>query len=364
MRMRPPRPVSARAAPTGSPIPISCDVAARMRSSSVTILRRTNDRTRATSAMSETGLVRKSSAPASKPRTRSEGWSSAVIMMIGIWCVAGSALSRRHTSKPSRSGINTSSSTISHIPRWQIASASGPLSATTTSKYSAVSRASNSLTLASTSSTTRIRAVIDFPSCSVEEVTDGFEELADRDRFRQIGFAAALPDALLIALHGKGRDRDDRNELELRIVFQPLRHLEPGNFRQLNVHEDQIGAMLAGQLQRLDTVAGTPRRIAVRFQQIVKELHIELVVLHDQDGLGHSGPIRLANGNGVSPPFVTGHVGRKRHPAPDRPLPREVDMILGENASRGVRAWMTRRAALNTSGKVAAISYGNANGWP
>jgi hypothetical protein len=28
----------------------------------------------------------------------------------------------------------------------------------------------------------------------------------------------------------------------------------------------------------------------VRFQQIAKELHIELVVLHDQDGLGHPIP--------------------------------------------------------------------------
>ena len=31
--------------------------------------------------------------------------------------------------------------------------------------------------------------------------------------------------------------------------------------------------------------------VAMRLQQIVEELHVELVVLHDQDGLGHSPPL-------------------------------------------------------------------------
>ena len=142
-------------------MPISRDVTARMRSSSVIILRRTSERTRATSAMSDTGLVRKSSAPASRPLTRSEAWSSAVTMTTGRWCVAGLALSRRQTSNPSMSGIITSSSTMSHSARSHTASASWPLSAVMTSKYSADSRASISLTFAGTSSTTRTRAVID-----------------------------------------------------------------------------------------------------------------------------------------------------------------------------------------------------------
>ncbi len=142
-------------------MPISFDVTARMRSSSVIILRRTSERTRAMSTMSDTGLVRKSSAPASRPLTRSAAWSSAVTMTTGRWRVAALALSRRHTSKPSMSGIITSSSTMSHSPRPQMASASRPLSAVMTSKYSAESRASMSLRLAGTSSTTRMRAVID-----------------------------------------------------------------------------------------------------------------------------------------------------------------------------------------------------------
>ena len=50
-----------------------CEVTARMRSSSVIILSRTSERTRAISTRSDAGLVRKSSAPASRPATRSVG---------------------------------------------------------------------------------------------------------------------------------------------------------------------------------------------------------------------------------------------------------------------------------------------------
>src|SRR5471030_3205921 len=109
-------------------------------------------------------------------------------MTTGMWCVAGLDLSLRQTSKPSMSGIMMSSSTMSHSARSHSASASGPLCAVVTSKYSADSRASNSFTLAGTSSTTRTRAVI---SGGPEKMTDGLDELADRDWLGQIGLAAA-----------------------------------------------------------------------------------------------------------------------------------------------------------------------------
>src|SRR5664279_1876316 len=156
--------------------------------------------------MSDTGLVRKSSAPASRPRTRSAGLSSAVTITTGMKCVAGFDFSRRQTSKPSMSGIITSSRMMSHSARAQIASASAPLDAVSTSKYSADSRASNSLTLAGTSSTTRIRA--DIETLLPDKPSDGFNKFSDRDRLRQIGLAAALADAFLVALHGKRGHRD------------------------------------------------------------------------------------------------------------------------------------------------------------
>ncbi len=48
--------------------------------------------------------------------------------------------------------------------------------------------------------------------------------------------------------------------------------------------------MLAGEIERLDAVARADGVVAMRLQQIVEELHVELVVLHDQDRLGHSRP--------------------------------------------------------------------------
>ena len=72
------------------------------------------------------------------------------------------------------------------------------------------------------------------------------------------------------------------------IVLQPFGDFEAGNFGQLDVHQDQIGPVLARQIERLDAVAGADGVVAVRFQQIVEELHVELVVFHDQNGLGHS----------------------------------------------------------------------------
>src|SRR6185312_8957488 len=132
-----------------------------------------------------------------------------------------------------------------------------------TSKYSADSRASSSLTLAGRSSTTRTRAVI---SGGPQELPDGLDELAHRDRLRQVGLAAALADALLVAFHGEGGDRHHGDRLQLGVVFQPFRHFEAGYFRQLDVHQDQVGPVLAREIERFDPVAGADGLIAVRFE--------------------------------------------------------------------------------------------------
>src|ERR1700754_2985704 len=212
---------------------------ARMRNSSVIIFRRVKERTRAISTMSDTGLVRKSSAPASRPRTRSAGLSSAVTMTTGMKCVAGLDFSRRHTSKPSISGIMTSSRTMSHSARAQISSASAPLLAVSTSKYSADRRASNSFTLAGISSTTRIRADIE-RQLLPDKTPYCFNKLSDRNRFGQIGLAAAFTDPFLVALHRKGGDRDNGNGAQLRIVLDPARDFETGDLRELDIHQHEV----------------------------------------------------------------------------------------------------------------------------
>ena len=62
-----------------------------------------------------------------------------------------------------------------------------------------------------------------------------------------------------------------------------MHYLQPRYFRKLNIHQDQIGVVLSDQGDRLDTVLGLQCAIAVRHEQIVEELHIEVVILDDQD---------------------------------------------------------------------------------
>src|SRR5205085_12491081 len=52
-------------------------------------------------------------------------------------------------------------------------------------------------------------------------------------------------------------------------------------------HQYQIGTVFAGKLERLDSITRRNGMIAVGLQQIAKQLHVELVVLHDHYGLRH-----------------------------------------------------------------------------
>ena len=62
----------------------------------------------------------------------------------------------------------------------------------------------------------------------------------------------------------------------------------PETCGKLDVHQDQIGAELAGEIERFDSRCCVPDGlVAMGFQQVAKELHVELVVFHDQDGFGH-----------------------------------------------------------------------------
>src|SRR6185312_2651358 len=142
------------------------------------------------------------------------------------------------------------------------------------------------------------------PSGISKKIADRLDELAHRDRLRQISFAAALADALLVALHRERGDGDDRYGLEVGVVLEPLGDFEAGYFGKLDVHQDQVRMVLAREIERLDTVARADRAIAMRFQKIMEELHVKLVVFHDEDGLGH--PYTSPCGRRPFPLQVTG----------------------------------------------------------
>src|SRR5207244_8119387 len=173
------------------------------------------------------------------------------------------------THRTAMSLISTSSRSMSHSAREQISNASAPLEAVRTSKNSADRRASSNFTLAGTSSTTRIRADIETHSLP-NKTPYGFNEFADRNWLGQIGLASTLADTLLVPLHRKCRDRNHGDRTQLRIVLDPARHFEAGNLRQLDVHQDQVGAHLAHEIARLATIAGARGLIALSMLEIVK----------------------------------------------------------------------------------------------
>jgi hypothetical protein len=181
-RILAPRPLSEAATARGSDMPSWREARARLRSSSTMDFSRTRLRTRANSAVSSSGLVKKSSAPESSPFSLSLGWSSAVTITTGMCAVVGEVFSLRHTSKPSMPGIITSRRTMSASPASQMRRASGPFMAVMTSKYSAESLASSSRTLGRMSSTTRTRADMDLLPHSIPGIgADSFKKLCDRD---------------------------------------------------------------------------------------------------------------------------------------------------------------------------------------
>src|SRR5712671_2009923 len=97
-----------------------------------------------------------------------------------------------------------------------------------------------------------------------EEAANCFHELGNGNRLRQIGLAAALPYALLVAIHRKCRDGDNRDSAQLRIAFDPLCDLEPRNVGQVDVHQDQVRTMRARERERLNPAARPDGVVAVR----------------------------------------------------------------------------------------------------
>src|SRR5258706_13091117 len=159
---------------------------------------------------------------------------------------------RRQTSNRSMPGIITSSNTMSGAPSSIRARHSRPLKAVMTSKYSADSFASRSLTLDRMSSTTRTRAVM---ACYLpDEAAHGIQKAGHRNRLGDISLASAPADDFFVALHGEGGDRDNGNGFERIVFLEPLGDFQAGDFRQLDVHQEPVGMMLGGEGPRFHPI--------------------------------------------------------------------------------------------------------------
>src|SRR6185312_1635371 len=162
-------------------------------------------------------------------------------------------------------------------------------------------------------------------AASSQQRLQGFQKAAHVDRLRHIGVAAGLADPYLVPSHREGGDGHDRDVAETVILLDPLRDFETGHVGQLNVHHDQIRMPLASEAETDQSFLGLQHLIAVGAEQIMKQLHIELVVLDDENRFHDSragtalvaeAPWRLApgapgaRGSAASPRFALGSSSR------------------------------------------------------
>src|SRR5499425_1644499 len=141
----------------------------------------TSASTKASRARGENGLVRYSSAPASRPRARSASWVAAVNMTMGVRAKAASPRSWRQTSSPVSLGICTSRRIRSGFSRRATRSASAPSEASTT-RTSASSRVNRTRSRMGGSSSTMRMVVITALNSEGHARRKGLTEQSDARR--------------------------------------------------------------------------------------------------------------------------------------------------------------------------------------
>src|SRR5215472_11112463 len=141
--------------------------------------------TRASRARGEKGLVRYSSAPASRPRARSASWDAAVSMTMGVRAKAASRRSWRQTSSPVSWGICTSRRIRSGFSRRATRSASAPSEASTT-RTSASSRVNRTRSRMGGSSSTMRMVVMPALNSEGHAKRKGLSEQSDTKRARLV----------------------------------------------------------------------------------------------------------------------------------------------------------------------------------
>src|ERR1700736_6949800 len=75
------------------------------------------------------------------------------------------------------------------------------------------------------------------------------QKLDDVEWLGNIGITSAGEDFRLVSGHSKRSDRNDWDGARLLIGFEPSRCFHSRNIGQLNVHQDQIGTVLASKLK-------------------------------------------------------------------------------------------------------------------
>jgi hypothetical protein len=82
---------------------------------------------------------------------------------------------------------------------------------------------------------------------------------------------------LLITFHSKRGHGNQWNVAQVIISLKNLRDLKPRNLGELDVHENQVGLVLPRDFYNQATVLRLQRVIAMRFETVVEQFHVQLV---------------------------------------------------------------------------------------
>ncbi len=115
---------------------------------------------------------------------------------------------------------------------------------------------------------------------------DGREKFLVAHRLGDVAVTAGGANALLVALHRQGGEGDHRNGARRVVPLEQRRGLEAVHAGKLDVHQDQVGLLVARQRQPGLGIRRAEHGMARRLQQEDRQRHVGGVVLDDQD-LGH-----------------------------------------------------------------------------
>ena len=107
------------------------------------------------------------------------------------------------------------------------------------------------------------------------------QELRDLEWLGNVSIASAAEEFRFVSRHGERGDSDDWNCARLLIRLDKTSCLHSRNIGKLNVHQDEVGLVSAGEFDSLFSQACRENFIALVFKQVVEKFKVEIVVLNN-----------------------------------------------------------------------------------
>ena len=158
-------------------------------------------------------------------------------------------------------------------------------------------------------------------------------EFTDRERLRDVVVGAELETEHLVELLAPGRQHDDRH---VAVGAKPLTDLEPVNFRQHQIEDDQVDSLVVEEPQRLLSVPRLHDSETVAFERKREEFLERILVVDEQDGRGvrhcvASLPAHVE----FAPPYYSHGMAAIPPPARSRARPGSLERPINGRLYRG-----------------------------